>query len=395
MKKIAIVVQRCHKSIVGGSEAEAWHYAGLLKNNFKVDILTTAALDFATWDNELESGVETLEDICIRRFEVTHGRADHWANIHIQLVEQYNRSSRLKKPLERLIKWPTALQEEFIYNQGPYSEGLMEFLAENNWCYDVIIFLTYLYPTTYFGVFQVPTEKVVLVPTLHDEPPAYLSVYKYMAKRARTILWNTASEKDFACLLWGKLPGDVVGLGVNTGLYPAASLGFSYMLYCGRIDINKGCQQLIDFFLKYKKKYPGDLHLILTGDKKMDIDSSKSIKFMGNVPEKEKFELMRGADFFVMPSPNESFSIVTLEAMAQECAILAAFDSPVVVEHIRRSKAGVLYDSFESFCRGINSILKDKAKTKSMGRSGRKYVIKNYSIRNISKKLNDIITRIS
>jgi len=28
MKKIAIIVQRCHESVVGGSEALAWQYAG-------------------------------------------------------------------------------------------------------------------------------------------------------------------------------------------------------------------------------------------------------------------------------------------------------------------------------------------------------------------------------
>ncbi len=31
MDKVAIVVQRCHESMVGGSESLAWHYAMLLK----------------------------------------------------------------------------------------------------------------------------------------------------------------------------------------------------------------------------------------------------------------------------------------------------------------------------------------------------------------------------
>src|SRR5260370_819697 len=41
MSKVAIVVQRCHESIVGGSETLAWQYAELLGEAFDVDILTT------------------------------------------------------------------------------------------------------------------------------------------------------------------------------------------------------------------------------------------------------------------------------------------------------------------------------------------------------------------
>jgi glycosyltransferase involved in cell wall biosynthesis len=395
MKKIAIVVQRCHKSIVGGSEAEALQYASLLKRNFTVDILTTTAIDFASWDNVLPAGTEVLKGINIRRFQVTQGRADYWAKIHLKLVEQYNENIKIKNTSKRLIRWPVALQEEFICKQGPYSEGLLEFLFQNNNKYAVIIFITYLYPTTYFGIFQVPQEKTVLVPTLHDEPPAYLSVYKYMAGMTKDILWNTDSEYNFACKIWGKQTGHIIGMGVSTELYPPANLGFKYMLYCGRIDINKGCLQLIDFFLKFKKEQACDLRLILTGDKKMEIPYNENIIFKGSVSEREKFELMRGADFFIMPSPNESFSIVTLEAMAQEQVVLAAAGSPVIVEHIRNSRAGILYKGYEGFYNGINSILKNKKATDIMGKNGREYVIKNYGIQNISKKLNDIIIGIS
>ena len=76
MKKIAIVVQRCHEQVVGGSEAEAWHYANLLKDSYEVHILTTTAVDFESWDNVLAEGDETREGICIKRFKVTQGRAD-------------------------------------------------------------------------------------------------------------------------------------------------------------------------------------------------------------------------------------------------------------------------------------------------------------------------------
>ncbi len=387
MRKLAIVVQRCHEKIVGGSEAEAWHYGNLLKKSYEVHILTTTAVDFEKWKNVLDEGDEIIHGICIKRFKVSQGRADYWEEIHRRLLEEFGNT-------KRLIEWPAPLQEEFIYKQGPYSNDLMNFLSEKSWQYKAVIFLTYLYPTTYFGMFNVPRHKILFVPTLHDEPSAYLSVYKYMAKRTRIILWNTESEYHFGKSLWGELPGCVIGMGVETKKFPPANLNFPYILYCGRIDINKGCNQLVDYFLKYKKDNPSNLHLILTGDNKIKILSSRDIIFKGNVSEGEKFRLMSGADIFIMPSPNESFSIVTLEAMAQKTSILASNGSEVIVEHIRRSGGGLLYHDYNSFKKGIDYLLKNKSEAGKMGERGREYVVKNYDIKNIFTKLKSQIEAI-
>jgi glycosyltransferase involved in cell wall biosynthesis len=391
MKKIAIVVQRCHKQVIGGSEAEAWHYANLLKSNYEIHILTTTAVDIESWDNTLREGDEILEGITIKRFKVTQGRAVYWGEVLEQLLKGYYENITSGKQVDRIIKCPTALQEEFIYKQGPYSDDLMSFLIERSGVYKAVIFLTYLYPTTYFGMFYVPCEKIIFVPTLHDEPPAYLSVYKNMAKRAGIILWNTESECRFGKLLWGELPGRIVGMGVQTKVFSPAKLNFPYMLYCGRIDINKGCLQLIDYFLRYRQDNASDLRLVLTGDNKIELPNNEGIIFKGSVPEEEKLKLMSGASFFVMPSSNESFSIVTLEAMAQKTPVLASNGSEAVVGHIRGSGGGLLYSNYDSFKDGINFLLENEQKTKDMGENGRKYVIKNYGTKEISKKLNDII----
>jgi len=397
MNKIAIIVQRCHENVIGGSEAEAWHYAVLLKKSYEVHILTTTALDISRWDNELPEGDEIRNGICIKRFKVSQGRADYWGEIHRQLVDEYGRikSRSTAKSAKELIEWPIPLQEEFIYKQGPYSDDLIAFLSKEYRQYKAIIFMTYLYPTTYFGMFNVPRHKILFVPTLHDEPPAYLSAYKYMAKRPKIILWNTDSECRFGRLLWGKLPGCIIGMAVETKEFLPAGLHFPYVLYCGRIDINKGCTQLVDYFLKYKKDCPSDLHLILTGDNKIKIPSSEYIIFKGSVSEVEKLKLMSGANIFVMPSPNESFSIVTLEAMAQKTSILASDGSEVIVEHIRRSGGGLLYSDYNSYKAGIDFLLENKSEAGKMGERGREYVVKNYDAKNIFTKLKSQIEAIN
>ncbi len=398
MKKIAIVVQRCHKDVVGGSESEAWHYANLLKEYFEVHILTTAAIDTDKWDNILSEGDESKDGICIKRFKVTQGRADYWIEIYGRLVNEF-KNLKLNKPdlkaSERLIRWPAALQEEFIYKQGPYSSGLMDFLTKEGSSYKAVIFFTYLYPTTYFGIYNTPGNKIIFVPTLHNEAPAYLSAYKYMAKRARSILWNTRAESQFGISLWGELPKSIVGVNVNTKEFAPADLDFPYLLYCGRIDVNKGCFQLVDYFLKYKKDHQSGLRLVFTGSDGIGLPDSPGILFKGFVSEVEKLQLMSGADIFVMPSPNESLSIVTLEAMAQRTPVLASSGSKVIVDHIKNSRGGIIYNDYDSFKDSINSMLKDKSKRISMGVNGRRYVVSNYGFRKIQKMLREEVEKIN
>lgn len=303
MKRIAIVVQRCHESIVGGSEALAWQYATLLSPEFQVDVLTTTALEYTSWANVLPPGLEIKQSVNIYRFPVTIGRSAYWHNLHERFTRdfQYLKHGQTRSENTKRIPWSIALQEEFIRRQGPYSEPLLSFLRERWSDYKSIIFVTYLYPTTYFAIAQVPASRVLLVPTLHDEPPAYLTAYKYMARKARSLVWLTNAEKSLGEDLWGQLPGKVVSMGVETIPYSPFKAKYPYLLYCGRIDPSKGCNELINFFIQFKKSYPSNLRLILTGKDEIAIPSHPDIEFRGFVSLEEKFQLMAGASIFVMP----------------------------------------------------------------------------------------------
>src|SRR6185436_19540023 len=85
MKKVAIVVQRSHETVVGGSESLAWHYATLLKDDYHVDLLTTTAVDISDWASVLPAGSEVREGINVVRFPVTVGRNAYWARLHDRL----------------------------------------------------------------------------------------------------------------------------------------------------------------------------------------------------------------------------------------------------------------------------------------------------------------------
>lgn len=381
MKKLAIVTQRSHQSVLGGSESHALQYAMLLKDDYQVDVLTTTAVDATTWANALPAGTEKRNGITIRRFKVDQGRTLYWHALHERLLREFecrNHTERSSNNQRKQICWTLALQEEFIRKQGPYSADLIAFLSERSHNYKAVIFFTYLFPTTYFGIPQCSKKRCLLVPTLHDEPPAYLSAYTYMVRKVRSLLWNTEAELRLGSFLWGELPGRIVGMGINTRKYAPARQECPYLLYCGRIDLHKDCDQLVEYFLRYKKDNPSDLRLVFTGKDEMGLPSSPDIELKGFVPEEEKFRLMAGALLFVMSSPYESLSIVTLESMAQCTPVLANGACKVLVDHVMQSGGGMIYKDYESFSSSLNLLLSDPQKLSEMGFLGREYVISKY-----------------
>ena len=160
MSRVAIVVQRCHQDIVGGSETLAWHYAQLLSDTYQVDVLTTTAIETSEWANTLPAGTETRDGVRIVRFPVTIGRSRYWVKLHDRLIEEFGILVPTKNEEVPQPDWTVAQQEDLIRHQGPYSEPLLHYLNENWRDYRAVIFITYLYPTTYFGLQQIGRAHV-------------------------------------------------------------------------------------------------------------------------------------------------------------------------------------------------------------------------------------------
>ncbi len=145
-------------------------------------------------------------------------------------------------------------------------------------------------------------------------------------------------------------------MAIETNVREPQWMPVPYLLYSGRVDPNKGCVQLFDYFLTFKKTHPSPLRLIITGKDDMPVPQHEDIEFRGFVSAEEKFRLMSGAMLFVSPSPNESFSIVTLEAMAQNTPVLANDASTVLADHIKDSGAGRVYSDYQTFAHALNEL---------------------------------------
>jgi FkbM family methyltransferase len=379
---------------VGGSETLAWHYAQLLSDAYEVDVLTTTAIDTSDWANVLPEGSEFKDGVRIVRFPVTIGRSRYWSGLHDRLVAEFGPFVPTRNDDVPQLSWTIALQEDLIRHQGPYSEPLLRYLNERWRDYRALIFITYLYPTTYFGLQQIPRHRALFAPTLHDELPAYLPAYKHSARCAHELVWLTAAEQRVGQKLWGELPGRVVSMAIDTRIREPQWMPTPYILYSGRVDPNKGCVDLFDYFITFKKIRPSNLRLVVTGKDDIPVPRHEDIDFRGFVSAEEKFRLMAGALLFANPSPNESFSIVTLEAMAQRTPVLANGASEVLADHIKDSGAGRVYVSYPTFAAALTEMLSDQVKLREIGAKGRAYVTAAYNRARIQKSLIESIEQI-
>ncbi len=385
--RIGIVVPRCHERLVGGAEALAWQYAQLLSGSYQVEILTSTAFDYMRWDNDLKGGIEVREGITIRRFHVARGRTPYFHALHRNMLEAF-RHSGANPPGQRYC-WPEALEEEFIRAQGPNCPELATWLAEHEDDYAAIFFLPYLYPTTLDGIRALSGRRWALIPALHDEPPAYLKTFARMARSAPRVLWNAEAERRLGARIWKLDSGRVVAMTVATEIVAPAKEVRPYLLYCGRIDVSKGCAQLLEGFEAYKADHPqSNLELILTGNDVLGVGKRKDVRYLGFVEEQRKFELMAGALAFVQPSPYESLSIVLLEAMAQRTPVIVNGQCEVLADHVNASGSGLVYRGEGEFIKAIGSIVALGAtEREQQGHKARNYVLENYSREQIAARL--------
>lgn len=97
---------------------------------------------------------------------------------------------------------------------------------------------------------------------------------------------------------------------------------------CARLTKKKGIRYLIEAFQRIREKHK-DVHLVIIGDGKekknlerLVLQSNKKyIHFLGNLPEASSY--FHNFHLFVLPSLNESFGIVILEAMSQKIPVIA------------------------------------------------------------------------
>ena len=376
-KRIAFVNQRYGEEVLGGSETYTRETAEALakRDDFEVEVLTSKALDFKTWANHYDKDVETINGVTVRRYKTDK-----------------NRNRVVQRSLQILMNvfsiTSPGLEEKRLKARGPYTPDLVEYIKEHKDEYDAFIFVTYMYYPTYFGAREV-YDKAFFVPTAHNEEPIYMGIYKELFNNVKGIIYLTEEEKKFVNMQFknSAVPSIVNGMGIRiptTDDTPLETLKNDekfpdkYIIFCGRIEENKGCKMLTDHVIRYNKDNEERIGLVLTGKSSMTIPEDENIKYLGFVSDEDKFKAMKGSFAICVPSAYESFSITLLEGMGCGKPALVNAKSEVLKGHIERSGAGETFETYEEFEKGVRKLLNEDI-NRELGSRAKQYVEDNYS----------------
>ena len=386
--RLPVVVQRYGDGVAGGAESHAREVVKRLRPYFEVEVLTTTAQDYRTWENAFTAGTEWVDDVPVRRFPVLRTRA--W---DFKLYER------------RAFAPDHTLEDErtFVDAQGPYVPDLLDHLWSIRRDVQHILFFTYIYYPTVRGL-PLVADRAVLVPTAHAEPALTLSIYEPVFHAPRVIAFNTEEERALVRKRFHneRVPSDIMGVGVDVPVDRSADrfrgrfgIDGPFVLYIGRIVESKGCHDLFDRWARWRAAEPErDIRLVLIGQPEMPLPKRADVVHLGVVSDQEKFDALEACVALVVPEVLSSMSMVTLEAWSCGRPVIADARSLVVWGMARRARAGLACRDAAEFGEICAMLVDDPALATRLGDAGRAFVERTYTWPRIIETYRDMFAEV-
>ena len=375
--RLLFVVQRYGLDVAGGAEQACREYATrMARRGHDVEVLTSCALSYVDWANSYPPGTEELAGVAVHRLPV-HRPRDHRVFGGLQ-----HRVLTGHKPV------PYHLQREWMRQQGPDVPGLPPWIEARAASYDVVVFFTYLYWTTWAGLpVAARLAPTLLHPTAHDEPPLQLGVFEPVFRHPGAFGFLTEEEAELVERRFRvRRPSSVLGIGVEldvTGDAAAFRQRYGigdrpYLLFVGRVDPHKGSDELYDQFAALKNRTPGPLALVFLGEPVKPVPRHPDVFVTGFVDDATRQAALSGCLALVHPGYFESFSMVLTEAWAHRKPAIVQGHCDVLVGQARRSGGALPYWGFGQFEAAVEAVGGDPSLAAALGDAGRRYVERRY-----------------
>ena len=220
-----------------------------------------------------------------------------------------------------------------------------------------------------------------------DDGAYRLPLFRPMFEATTQFAFNSVEERRMLETALGRsLPGEIVGVG---SALPEASDGAAFrrrygiegpfLLFVGRIDLNKGCPELFEYFLRYRRETDSALQLVLIGRALLEVPQDASVKALGFLDDADKWNALAACLALAIPSKLESLSMATLEAFFAERPVVANAACAVLRGQCRRSGGGLYYSNYDEFREILARLESDVPLRARMGRAGRAYFQQHYA----------------
>ncbi|WP_420645710.1 glycosyltransferase family 4 protein [Candidatus Leptofilum sp.] len=377
--RLAIITPRFGPDVLGGAETFARNLAEqLATHGHEVHLWTTCAKEYYRWDNVYPGGASTQNQVTVRRFPITSYDQTRFAELSQRLEQQWG------------LGWA---QQQAWLAASAHSQPLYNALSQEASSYDALLVLPYQAALAQAAAWIAP-ERTILIPCLHDEPYAYLEMFRLLLTETFGVLFLTPEEQAFTNnqlkvnlkqqAVLGAAVSDQATTATRNPAHPP------YLLTMGRLEAGKNMALLYDYMQRLAND-GSPVKLLLTGDGPFTPPTQPPFELRGFVPDAEKHALLAGATALVQPSLNESFSLVLLESWLAKCPVLVHKDGTVTSGHIRRSQGGLMFATYGEFAAAVHTLVAEPEIARTMGENGRTYTLQNYTWPRIISRLENIL----
>lgn len=385
--KLACVVHRFGAGIAGGSEGHCRAIALRLAGRHHVTILTSTARDHVTWAEAFPAGRSADGPLQVERFPVVRTRSIQRFAMATEVATSGTASEQE--------------QEAWFRENGPEVPALLDHLRSRGGDYDRVLFWSFRYYQSYFGL-PIVAPRSVLVPTAEDDPVIRFDILDRYFQQPAGFLFLTPEEHALVARRCSRplAPFRVIGTGLDDapvapppGVLAEQGLSGPFVLYLGRIDPNKGCETLLHDYLQWQQAAPGDRRapLVMAGPANMPVPKHPMVRHLGYVDDEVREALLANASALVVSSPYESLSLVLLEAWNHGTPALVNGRCEVLRGQALRSKGALFYRDSDEFGKGLDWLLTHSAEARVMGRQGLAYVDREYRWPRVIAAIDDLL----
>ena len=237
--------------------------------------------------------------------------------------------------------------------------------------------------------------------------PEISAIERYGGSIAKRITAVSSTLRREAMVLYG-IPDwkiDVVPNGIAPDHYQAEidpeevkrRYGFNpdspLILFIGRLAWQKGPDMLVDAAPGLLREHP-DSQFVFVGDGQMrrDLEArarSLPARFLGRLDDADYVALLNASDIVAIPSRNEPFGLVLLEAWSAGRCVVAS-DVGGLSENIEHGTDGVkVHPHPDSIAEGLLAVAGSPGKSLSMGRRGLDKVKEYFQWKRIAERMED------
>ncbi|MFA5828085.1 MAG: glycosyltransferase [Candidatus Shapirobacteria bacterium] len=236
-----------------------------------------------------------------------------------------------------------------------------------------------------------PRPKLILIPCFHFSDPVFSKNILLNILRQADFIWSlTGFETTMYINKFGIHSNHILTLGasidIDTTPLPKPKIGNQNLLYVGSFAAHKGIDVLIDSFSALSKKF-SSLSLTLAGHptlyspfiyqkiQKLPKNLTQRITVIPNFKDCKLAAIIDKCSILVLPSKQESFGLVLLEAMSRKKPIITS-DIPALAEMVDCSRAGKTFSiNHPSDLKNVlDELLQDPTLRQKLGLCGYKYL---------------------